>query len=191
MAPGIADRARRVRLVTCDVDGVLTDGSLFIDDGGRETKRFSALDGVGLKRLMDAGIQVAWITGSNAPAVAQRAFQLGVEHVVQGNEDKLPAWRELARSLGVAPEACAHIGDDLPDVPLLAESGLAVTVPHAPPSLKRVAHYVTTREGGAGAVRELADLILVAQGVLAPEDALEPGPGPVPTPVWHGSGTVR
>jgi 3-deoxy-D-manno-octulosonate 8-phosphate phosphatase (KDO 8-P phosphatase) len=161
------DRARRVRLLTCDVDGVLTDGRVFVDDDGRESKGFSALDGVGIHMLADAGIAVGWITGSTAPAVAHRAARLSVRHVIQDAHDKLAAWRGLAAALGVAPEQCAHIGDDLPDVPVLAACGLAATVPHAPPAVRSLAHYVTARDGGAGAVRELAELILAAQGRLA------------------------
>ena len=160
-------RARRVRLLTCDVDGVLTDGRIYIDDQGRELKVFSALDGVAMHRLAAAGIVVAWITGSGAPAVAHRAQQLRIAHLVQDAQDKLGPWQRLRTELGLAPEACAHIGDDLPDIAVLAACGLSVTVPHAPAAVRAHAHYVTTREGGAGAVRELAEVILAAQGKLA------------------------
>ena len=163
-------RARRVRLLTCDVDGVLTDGRIYIDDQGRELKVFSALDGVGIHRLAAAGIVVAWITGSGAPAVAHRARQLRVAHLVQDAQDKLAPWQRLRSELGLAPEACAHIGDDLPDIALLAACGLGATVPHAPPAVRAHAHYVTARDGGSGAVRELADLILSAQGHDAGRD---------------------
>ena len=163
--PGeIAQRARAVRLLTCDVDGVLTDGRVYVDDEGRETKAFHALDGVGIKRLAEAGVTVAWITGSPSDSVVHRAKRLGVAHVFRGSDDKLPAWERLCASLGVAPSACAHIGDDLPDLPLMRACVLAATVPHAPDVVKQHAHYVTSREGGFGAVRELAELILVAQG---------------------------
>jgi 3-deoxy-D-manno-octulosonate 8-phosphate phosphatase (KDO 8-P phosphatase) len=160
----LAQRARAVQLLTCDVDGVLTDGRVYVDDDGRETKAFHALDGVGIKRLAEAGITVAWITGSPSDSVVHRARRLGVEHVFRGSDDKLPAWERLCATLGVAPSACAHIGDDLPDVPLMRASVLAATVPHAPDAVKRHAHYVTRREGGFGAVRELAELILGARG---------------------------
>jgi len=156
-------RARRIRLLTCDVDGVLTDGRVYVDDDGRETKAFHALDGVGIKRLAEAGVTVAWITGSPSESVVHRAKRLGVEHVFRGSDDKLPAWERLCATLGVAPSACAHIGDDLPDIPLMRACVLAATVPHAPDVVKLHAHYVTSREGGFGAVRELAELILVAQ----------------------------
>ena len=161
------ERARRIRLVSCDVDGVLTDGRIYVDDDGRETKAFSALDGVGIHMLDDAGIVVAWITGSGAPAVAHRARQLRVRHVIMNSSYKATAWHGLIDGLGIAPEACAHIGDDLPDIPVFTACGLAATVPHAPASVRVHAHYVTAREGGTGAVRELAEMILAAQGRLA------------------------
>src|SRR5437762_6346951 len=160
------ERARHVRLLSCDVDGVLTDGRVYVDDDGRESKAFSALDGVGIHMLVDAGIIVAWITGSSAPAVAHRARQLGVAHVIRNASDKLAAWRGLTAQLGFAPAQCAHIGDDVPDAALLAACGLAVTVPHAPASVRTLAHYITSRDGGFGAVRELAEAILAAQGHL-------------------------
>lgn len=161
-APVLA-RARAIRLLTCDVDGVLTDGRIYVRDDGHEIKAFSVLDGVGLKRLVQAGVAVAWITGSRAPAVAHRARALGIDRLIQGVEDKLGPWEALCAELGVAREACAHIGDDLPDICLLERCGLAATVPHAPAQVKAVAHYVTGREGGAGAVRDVCDLILAAQ----------------------------
>ena len=157
-------RARRVRLLTCDVDGVLTDGRIYVDDHGHEMKAFSALDGVGLNLLARAGIAVAWITGSNAPAVAHRARRLNVKHVLLGATDKLTPWQGLRTDLGIAAEECAHVGDDLPDVPLFRACGFAIAVPHAPASVREHAHFVTSRDGGAGAVREVAELILAAQG---------------------------
>lgn len=158
-------RARRIRLLTCDVDGVLTDGRIYVDDHGHETKAFSALDGVGIALLMRAGITVAWITGSVAPAVTHRARRLNVAHVVLGAAEKFAPWDKLRAELGLAPADCAHIGDDLPDVAIFSACGFAVTVPHAPPLVRERAHFVTARDGGAGAVREIADLILAAQGV--------------------------
>lgn len=166
MTPEIALRAARVRLLTCDVDGVLTDGCIYIGDDGREMKAFSALDGVGLNLLARGNIIVAWITGSAAPAVAHRARALHVEYVIQDAADKLTAWTALREDLGIAADECAHIGDDLPDIPVLAACGLAVTVPHAPASVRAHAHVVTAREGGRGAVRELAEMVLAAQGRL-------------------------
>jgi 3-deoxy-D-manno-octulosonate 8-phosphate phosphatase (KDO 8-P phosphatase) len=171
MAHALDPRARGIRLLTCDVDGVLTDGSIFVGDDGREMKAFSVLDGVGLKMLMRAGVTVAWITGSNAPAVAHRARALGVQRILQGAEDKMTPWEGLRSELGLPAAACAHIGDDLPDVPVFARCGFAVTVPHAPAVVRAQAHWVTARDGGKGAVRELCELILSAQGVLDPQHA--------------------
>jgi len=163
MQTDLTARARRVRLLTCDVDGVLTDGRIYIDDQGRELKAFSALDGVAMRRLADAGIVVAWITGSAAPAVTHRAQQLRIPHLVVDVQDKLVPWERLRAELGLANEQCAHIGDDLADIPVLAACGLAATVPHAPAAVRAHAHYVTARDGGSGAVRELSDIILAAQ----------------------------
>jgi 3-deoxy-D-manno-octulosonate 8-phosphate phosphatase (KDO 8-P phosphatase) len=162
-------RARGIRLVTCDVDGVLTDSRIFVDDHGREIKAYSALDGHGLKMLMHAGIAVGWITGSKAPAVMHRARQLGVQHLVQGAEDKHTPWLELIAKLALPPAACAHVGDDLPDVPLFNRCGLAIAVPHAPAAVQARAHYVTHAGGGVGAVREVCEMILAAQDALLPQ----------------------
>jgi 3-deoxy-D-manno-octulosonate 8-phosphate phosphatase (KDO 8-P phosphatase) len=169
MAGELDARARSIRLLTLDVDGVLTDGRIYVDDHGRETKAFSALDGVGMKMAMHAGITVAWITGSNAPAVAHRARQLGIHHVVQGAENKVTPWERLREELGLPPAACAHVGDDLPDIALFTRCGLAIAVPAAPDAVRARAHYVTRLPGGGGAVREACELILAAQGALLPQ----------------------
>ena len=158
-------RARRVRLLTCDVDGVLTDGRIYVDDHGHEMKAFSALDGVGLNLLARAGIVVAWITGSAAPAVTHRARRLNVAHVV------LDVGRQ-ARGVGSAAQATGHSrrthartsATTCPTCRCCAPAASPSTVPHAPAAVREHAHYVTTRDGGAGAVRELAELILAAQG---------------------------
>jgi 3-deoxy-D-manno-octulosonate 8-phosphate phosphatase (KDO 8-P phosphatase) len=171
MGDALMQQARGIRLLTCDVDGVLTDGRIYVGDDGHESKAFNALDGVGLKMLMRAGLTVAWITGSSAPAVMHRARALGVARIVQGAEDKLTPWEALRSELGLPAAACAHVGDDLPDVPVFVRCGLAVAVPHAPPSVRARAHFVTERDGGKGAVRELCELILAAQGVLDPQHA--------------------
>ncbi len=166
VTPDLVARARRIRLLTCDVDGVLTDGKVYVADDGRELKAYSCLDGLGMKWLERSGIAVAWITGSDAPAVAHRAAMLGVTRVHRGAEDKLEAWERVRGELALEPAQCAHIGDDFPDLAVIARCGLGVTVPHAPSELQRRAHYVTRREGGNGAVRELAELVLSAQGRL-------------------------
>ena len=183
MDADLAARARRVRLLSCDVDGVLTDGRIYVDDHGREFKAFSAQDGVGLHLLARAGVVVAWITGSAAPAVAHRAQQLRIAHLVTDAHDKLTPWERLRADLGLSPDQCAHIGDDLPDVPLLAACGLAATVPHAPEAVRAHAHYVTRRDGGNGAVRELAELILAAQGHDVARAPAPPARSPAAPPV--------
>lgn len=165
-APELVARARRLRLLSCDVDGVLTDGRIFVAEDGRELKVYSCLDGLGMKWLQRSGIVVAWITGSKTPAVTHRATTLGINRVIVGAEDKLEPWERLRSELSLEADECAHIGDDLPDLPLIARCGLGATVPGAPEALRRRAHYVTRAEGGAGAVRELAELILGAQGKL-------------------------
>ena len=176
MNDDVLARARRIRLLTLDVDGVLTDGRIYMDDTGHEFKAWSALDGQGMKMLREAGLEVAWITGSNSAAVRHRAEQLGIAHVIMGAAFKLAPWENLRAALGCEACACAHVGDDLPDVPLLAASGLAVSVPHAPDSVRRHAHYVTRREGGAGAVREVVELILAAQDRLRNAEAVHVAP---------------
>jgi 3-deoxy-D-manno-octulosonate 8-phosphate phosphatase (KDO 8-P phosphatase) len=167
VAADLTERARRVRLLSCDVDGVLTDGRIYVDEDGRELKAYSSLDGLGMKMLERSGVTVAWITGSRSSAVAQRAANLGIEHVIQGAEDKFAAWQRLRAALSFFPEQCAHIGDDLPDLPIIVRCGFGATVPHSPEPLRRQAHYVTRRDGGRGAVREVAELILEARGTLS------------------------
>lgn len=157
-------RARAIRLLTCDVDGVLTDGKLYVGEDGRELKAFCVLDGVGLKRCAEIGIAIAWISGSAAPAIAHRARHLGITRVVLGVEDKVVPWERLRTELGLSAAQCAHIGDDLPDVPVLERCGLAATVPQAPEAVRAAAHMVTERAGGAGAVRDVCDLLIAAQG---------------------------
>ena len=167
-AADIDARARGVRLLSCDVDGVLTDGKIYYAADGSQLKAFSTLDGFGLKMLQDSGVAVAWISGSRAPAIARRAEDLGVSHVVLGADDKLAAWQRLCRELAVEPRDCAHIGDDMPDLPVIGRCGLGATVPGAPAALKRAAHYVTRAAAGCGAVREVCELIMAAQGSLEP-----------------------
>jgi 3-deoxy-D-manno-octulosonate 8-phosphate phosphatase (KDO 8-P phosphatase) len=167
--PDLTARLRAVRLLTCDVDGVLTDGRIYVDDDGRETKAFFAPDGTGIGMLQRAGIVVAFISGSPSLAIAHRARRLGVEHVLLGSDDKLPRWQKLTAELGVPAAACAHIGDDLPDLPVLRACGFAATVAHAPAVLRQHAQYVATRAPGQGAVREICELILAARGLLAGE----------------------
>lgn len=171
MSPEALARARHVRLLCCDVDGVLTDGTIYMNDLGQESKAFNALDGYAMHMLRSAGIAVAWITGSAAPTVEFRARRLKVEHVLLDISDKLTAFEMLREKLGVPATACAHIGDDMPDLPVMLACGFAASVPHAPAVVREHAHYVTSRDGGRGAVRELAEFILAAQGRM-PHSAL-------------------
>jgi 3-deoxy-D-manno-octulosonate 8-phosphate phosphatase (KDO 8-P phosphatase) len=157
-------RAARIKLVVFDVDGVLTDGRLYYGAGGEELKVFHVHDGQGMKRLQKAGVTLAIISGRDSAAVTRRMQDLGIEHVFQGDEHKLPIFERLLQKLGIKPEQVACMGDDLPDLPLLQKAGLAVAVANALPVLKQAAHHVTTARGGRGAAREVCDLILDAQG---------------------------
>ena len=143
-----------------DVDGVLTDGRLWYSANGEELKSFHVRDGLGIKSLLAAGTEVAIISGRASAAVARRAAELGIRHVVQGCDDKGRAFDTLCASLGVSPSAVACIGDDTPDLPMLTRAGLAVAVADAHPDVRAVANRVTTLPGGRGAVREVCDWLL-------------------------------
>jgi 3-deoxy-D-manno-octulosonate 8-phosphate phosphatase (KDO 8-P phosphatase) len=164
VSPDAITRARGIKLAVFDVDGVMTSGALFLGDDGQEYKAFNSLDGHGLKMLRTSGVQLAIITGRRSNVVEHRSRNLGIAHVFQGVEDKLEAYRRLLELTGVEPEAVAYMGDDVIDLPVMIRAGLAATVPAAPDDVKRHAHWVSTREGGAGAVRELCEFILRAQG---------------------------
>lgn len=159
-------RARAIRLVIFDVDGVMTDGSLYLCDDGQEFKAFNTQDGLGMKLLKGSGVEMAIITGRTSNVVTKRAENTGVSHYFQGVDDKLEAFLKLAEDLGVPHEACAFMGDDVVDLPPMRRCGLAITVPAAPQLVKDHAHLVTTREGGRGAVREAVEFIMRAQGTL-------------------------
>lgn len=158
-------RAAAVRLVVFDCDGVFTDGKLYIGDDGRETKAFNVQDGLGVKRLIEAGIEVAVISGRRSEAVRVRMRELGVAHLVEGADDKLAALRGVQRALGIEDAATACVGDDLPDHAPLSVAGLAIVVANAVPALDAVAHWRTGASGGAGAVREICELLLAARAV--------------------------
>lgn len=163
----VLERAQRVLLLILDVDGVLTDGRLHYSDDGSETKAFYAQDGSAIKRLRAAGVEVAIISGRRSLAVRRRAAELGIAHLYEGTEDKAAALAQLCNASKVAATRMAHVGDDLPDLPLFSRVGLACAVPDGHPAVLRTAHYVTTRRGGQGAVREVCDLILFARGNAA------------------------
>lgn len=160
---GLHERARRIRLVILDVDGVLTDGSLFITEAGEEFKAFHSQDGHGMKMLQATGVRLAIITGRTSRSVELRAQNLGVGILYQGVEDKLAVFEQILDPLGLDKECCAFMGDDVVDLPVMRRCGLAVAVPDAPPLVKSHAHYVTRLPGGRGAVRELCEIIMHAQ----------------------------
>jgi 3-deoxy-D-manno-octulosonate 8-phosphate phosphatase (KDO 8-P phosphatase) len=160
----VLERARRIRLLVLDVDGVLTDGRLFISAAGEELKVFHVRDGAGVVAVQRAGVTVAIISGRDSPAVRRRAEELGIRHVFQGVSDKGAQLDRLAAELGVAAEETACVGDDTPDAPMLRRAGLAVAVADAHPALLASAHWVTQSNGGHGAVREVCDLLLSARG---------------------------
>jgi len=172
----IYERARKVRLAIFDVDGVLTDGALYYADAGEEMKAFSVHDGHGIRMLRDAGLAAAIISSRSSGALAARARNLGIELLYQGAADKLSAFGELLGRCGVGAGACAYVGDDLVDVPVMQRCGLAVAVPDAPAPVRRLAHYVTRARGGRGAVREVCEIILRAQGSRVARPAAESGP---------------
>ena len=157
-------RAAAVRLLILDVDGVLTDGSLTYGADGEVTKTFNVLDGLGIELLQKTGVAVAIISARTSPVVVRRAADLKIAHVYQGTHDKRIAFADLLASTGASAEQCGYIGDDVIDLPLLRQVGFAVTVPSGHPEVRHRAHYVTERSGGRGAVREVCDMIMRAQG---------------------------
>ena len=156
MKPGI-------RLVAFDIDGVFTDGRFYLSDDGVESKAFSTQDGFGIRRLLDAGIAVAVISGRKSAAVQQRMNELGVRHVVQDCADKIAAFDAITAELDISDAECAYVGDDIPDLPLLRKAGTSVAVANAVAELHRECDYVTQARGGFGAVREVCDMILAAR----------------------------
>lgn len=164
----VRQRAQNVRLVAFDVDGVLTDGSLLYNESGEQLKRFNALDGHGLKMLKQSGIRVALITGRSGPIVMRRAADLGIALVYQDARDKAQLISTIASDQNLNLDQIAYLGDDIIDLQAMQKVGLAVSVPHAPIYIQQAAHWVTTINGGFGAARELADIILASQGLLGP-----------------------
>jgi len=166
VSPDLRARARGVQLLILDVDGVLTDGRLYYGDAGDELKAFHIHDGLGIKMLRATGIEVAIVTGRSARAVELRAENLGIAHVFQGVADKLVVFERLLKQFGLPAAATAAMGDDLPDLPLLRRCGLAACVPEAPALVRSHSQFIANRSGGAGAVRELCELVMAAQGTL-------------------------
>jgi 3-deoxy-D-manno-octulosonate 8-phosphate phosphatase (KDO 8-P phosphatase) len=160
-------RARAIRLLAMDVDGVLTDGRIVLDHQGHELKRFHVHDGQGITLAQRAGLHIAWISGRTSGAVGQRAAELGVTRVYQGISDKEHALQELLVQTGLTASMAAYIGDDLGDIPILRRVGLPIAVADALPEVRACAVWITQRAGGQGAVREVIDLLLHAQGAWA------------------------
>jgi 3-deoxy-D-manno-octulosonate 8-phosphate phosphatase (KDO 8-P phosphatase) len=157
-------RAAAVRLLILDVDGVLTDGSLTYGADGEVTKTFNVLDGLGIELLQKTGVAVAIISARKSPVVVRRAADLKIMHVYQGTHDKRIAFADLLASTGASFEQCCYIGDDVIDLPLLRKVGFAVAVPGGHLDARHHAHYVTVAGGGRGAVREVCDMLMRAQG---------------------------
>ncbi|MFU8789120.1 MAG: 3-deoxy-manno-octulosonate-8-phosphatase KdsC [Methylobacter sp.] len=160
----ILAKARQLKLLILDVDGVLTDGRLFFDGEGNEYKSFHARDGHGIKLLRQTGVEVAVISGRKSNSVALRMKNLGIEHVYQGHENKIAAFDEIIGKLGITPEQAAHVGDDVLDLPVMLRVGLAIAVSDANFAVRQRADWCTELPGGQGAVREVCDFIMQAQG---------------------------
>jgi 3-deoxy-D-manno-octulosonate 8-phosphate phosphatase (KDO 8-P phosphatase) len=165
VASDTLERAARVRLLIFDVDGVLTDGRLWLGSDGSELKAFHTRDGHGIKLLQAAGVLCAVISGRRSAAVERRMRELAIEHVYQGIEDKLAAYRSLLAKLDLSPEETGYVGDDVVDLPVMSQVGLAVAVADAFEPVREAAHWVTRSPGGRGAAREVCELILGARSV--------------------------
>ena len=159
-------RAKKIKCVVFDVDGVMTDGALGIGDDGQEYKNFHSLDGLGMKLLKASGVQMAIITGRTSNVVKQRADSTGIAHFYQGVEDKLEAFNDLLQKMHLQANEVAFMGDDVVDAPAMRRCGLALTVPTGHRLLKPHAHYITKASAGRGAVREVCELIMQAQGTF-------------------------
>ncbi|XZG70072.1 3-deoxy-manno-octulosonate-8-phosphatase KdsC [Chitinibacteraceae bacterium HSL-7] len=160
------ERAQAVRLMIFDIDGVMTDGSIYFSDSGEELKAFNTLDGHGLRMLAESGVELAIITGRTSRVVEHRARNLDIVHVYQGAKNKREAFEALLAKTGLSAEQCGYMGDDVVDLPVMRRVAFAVCPPDSPDLVKAHAHYVTSAGGGRGAVRELTEVILAAQGNL-------------------------
>lgn len=167
VAEHILHSAKKIKLLVCDVDGVFSDGRIYLGNEGEELKAFHTKDGFGIKALGNSGVDVAIITGRRSTIVANRMSALNVKHIVQGQEDKLPALIELAKVLDLSADEIAYIGDDIPDLSCILYVGLGIAVQDAHPSVIANANYQTFICGGFGAVREVCDLIMQSQGTLS------------------------
>jgi 3-deoxy-D-manno-octulosonate 8-phosphate phosphatase (KDO 8-P phosphatase) len=162
----ILAKAKQIKLLVCDVDGVFSDGRIYLGNDGEELKAFHTKDGFGIKALGASGVAVAIITGRNSAIVANRMKALNVAHIIQGQEDKLPALIDLIEQLDITINEVAYIGDDVPDLPCIEAVGLGISVSDGHPLVLRSADYITFTRGGFGAVRETCDLIMQSQNNL-------------------------
>lgn len=152
-----------MRLVAFDIDGVFTDGRLYLSNDGVESKVFHTHDGFGVRQLLEAGLDIAVISGRESAAVDRRMSELGVQYVMQGNSNKVAAFEALVKELGIKEAEAVYVGDDLPDLPLLRRAGFSVAVKNAHDEVKAECNYTTVKAGGFGAVREVCDLVLHAR----------------------------
>lgn len=172
MTPDVLQRVQQLRLMAFDIDGIMTDGRLYMTESGEEMKAFHTLDGQGLKLLMASGVEVALLTARRSSIVERRSNELGIRMLRQGLSDKLAAIREIQSDLDISMAQSGYAGDDLVDLPVLSRCGFSATVPGAPESIRSRVHYVTRTPGGMGAVRELCELVLKSQGTL--DNAISP-----------------
>ncbi len=163
----VLKRARKIRLALFDVDGVLTDGHLYFSDNGDEGKSFHAHDGLGINLLQQTGVAVGIITARQSSLVAHRARDLNVLHLYQGRKEKFPAYKEICEKLELSSDEVAYVGDDVVDLPIMLDVGLAITVPQGHNLVKQHAHWTTPNDGGAGAARDICELIMHAQGTYS------------------------
>lgn len=160
----VTEKAKMIRLMIFDVDGVLTDSNLYFGDNGVEYKTFNSKDGLGMRLLHNTGVEIGIITGRQSQSVQRRMDNLGIKHVYQGQSDKLPVYEQLKSKLGLTDEEIAYAGDDFPDLPIMGRVGLSFSVADAHHKVRTLADYTTVAPGGKGAAREICDLIMQAQG---------------------------
>lgn len=165
----ILDKAANIELIIFDVDGVLTDGRLYVTESGKEFKAFHSRDGHGMKMLQSTGVKIAIITGRTSNIVSHRMQELGIEHVYQGRKDKYPAFIELLNTTDLKPEQVAYVGDDVVDLPVMKHVGLAIATQDAHALVKQHSHWQTPNCGGMGAARDACELIMEGKGVLHAE----------------------
>ena len=162
----LANRLKQVKLLICDVDGVFSDGRIYMGNNGEELKTFHTRDGYGVKALQATGVSIAVITGRSSNIVNQRMTALGVELLYQGCDDKLAAYKEILSKTGLKPDQCAYIGDDLIDWPVMEKCGVSICVADGHPWLRQQALWLTQTVGGMGAVREVCDTIMQCQSTF-------------------------